>query len=187
LLTLRHEFLGGSASVLNNGPLASLTPPMLDSLSIPKRRVAAQFVLPGGASREVAVFLAEAASGHNLPGGERLSDLLNANGSLFIPAVDAETDAMTFVRCENLALARVAAELEPNAVDQFTIPTEHEVEVWLADGQRLRGLLTYVLPEAHSRLTDYLNSAPPFFPLLEGARVALVNKRHVAYVETLRR
>ncbi|HYO68433.1 MAG TPA: hypothetical protein VEU33_20360 [Archangium sp.] len=159
---------------------------MLESLSIPKRRVAAQFVLPGGASRNVAVFLAEAAPGHT--GGERLSDLLNNSGSLFIPAVDADTEAMTFVHCENLALARVAAEHEPNVVDQFTIPTEHEVEVTMMDGQKLRGLITYVLPEAHSRLTDYLNnSAPPFFPVLEGERVALVNKRHVAYVETLRR
>ncbi|HZH13215.1 MAG TPA: hypothetical protein VE057_02520 [Archangium sp.] len=159
---------------------------MLESLSVPKRRVAAQFVLPGGASRNVAVFLAEAAPGHT--GGERLSDLLNNSGSLFIPAVDADTEAMTFVHCENLALARVAAELEPNVVDQFTIPTEHEVEVTMMDGQKLRGLITYVLPEAHSRLTDYLNhSAPAFFPVLEGERVALVNKRHVAYVETLRR
>ena len=90
--------------------------------------------------------------------------------------------------CENLALARVDAELEPNVVDQFTIPTEHEVEVMLVDGQKLRGLIAYVLPEAHSRLTDYLNnSAPAFFPVLEGEKVALVNKRHVAYVETLRR
>lgn len=159
---------------------------MLESLSVPKRRVAAQFVLPGGASRDVAVFLAEAAPGHT--GGERLSDLLNNSGSQFIPAIDAATDAMTFVHCENLALARVAAELEPNVVDQFTIPTEHEVEVMMVDGTKLRGLITYVLPEAHSRLTDYLNhSAPAFFPVLEGERVALVNKRHVAYVETLRR
>lgn len=158
---------------------------MLESLSVPKRRVAAQLVLPGGASRDVVVFLAEAAPGYN--GGERLSDLLNASGPQFLPALDAQTNAMTFVHCENLALARVAAELEPNAVDQFTIPTEHEVEVTLVDGQKLRGLITYVLPEQHSRLTDYLNNVPSFFPVLEGERVALVNKRHVAYVETLRR
>jgi hypothetical protein len=158
---------------------------MLESLSVPKRRVAAQLILPGGSSRNVAVFLAEAAPGYS--GGERLSDLLNASGPQFIPALDAETNVMTFVHCENLALARVAAEHEPNIIDQFTIPTEHEVEVTLVDGQKLRGLITYVLPDAHSRLTDYLNNAPAFFPVLEGERVALVNKRHVAYVETLRR
>jgi hypothetical protein len=158
---------------------------MLESLSVPKRRVSAQLVLPGGASRNVIVFLSEAAPGYN--GGERLSDLLNASGPQFLPALDAETNAMTFVHCENLALARVAAELESNSGDQFTIPTEHEVEVTLVDGQKLHGLITYVLPDQHSRLTDYLNNAPLFFPVLEGERVALVNKRHVAYVETLRR
>ncbi|EPX56470.1 hypothetical protein [Cystobacter fuscus] len=148
--------------------------------------MAAQFILPGGSSRQVAVFLAEATPAR--AGGERLSDLLNDSGSQFIPALDAETETMTFVHCENLAMARVAAEHEPNVVDPFNIPTEHEVEVRLMDGQRLRGLITYVLPEAHSRLTDYLNSAPPFFPILEEAgQVVLVNKKHVAYVETLRR
>ncbi|ATB33496.1 hypothetical protein MEBOL_006994 [Melittangium boletus DSM 14713] len=160
---------------------------MLESLSVPKRRVAAQFVLPGGSSRKVAVFLAEAVPGRE--GGERLSDLLNGSGPRFIPAHDAETDAMTFVHRENLALARVAAEHEPNVVDPFNLPTEHEVELRLVDGQALHGIIAYVLPEAHSRLTDYLNSAPPFFPLLEegGQHVVLVNKHHVAYVETLRR
>jgi hypothetical protein len=177
--------LGAGGIVLENARLPPLLP-MLDSLSVPKRRVAAQFILPGGSARQVAVFLAEATPAR--AGGERLSDLLNDSGSQFIPALDAETETMTFVHCENLALARVAAEHEPNVVDPFNIPTEHEVEVRLMDGQRLRGLITYVLPEAHSRLTDYLNSAPAFFPILEEAgQVVLVNKKHVAYVETLRR
>ncbi|MBM7116607.1 hypothetical protein [Archangium primigenium] len=149
--------------------------------------MAAELVLPGGASRKVAVFLAEAVPGRD--GGERLSDLLNGAGPRFIPAHDADTDAMVFVHRENLALARVGAEHEPHMVDPFNLPTEHEVEVKLVDGQVLNGIIAYVLPEAHSRLTDYLNSAPPFFPLLEegGQHVVLLNKHHVAYVETLRR
>jgi hypothetical protein len=155
------------------------------TFSVPKRRVSAQLVLPGGASRDVAVFLAEAAPGR--PDGERLSDLLNG-GAEFIPVVDAESKHVTFVRCENLAVARVPAELETNDdAEQHTIPTEHEVEVQLVDGQRLRGLITYVLPESRSRLTDYLNNVPNFFPLIQAERVALVNKRHVAYVESLSR
>jgi hypothetical protein len=159
---------------------------MLESFSVPKRRVSAQFILPGGAARKVTVFLADAVPGRE--DGERLSDLLNGAGPRFIPAHDAETDAMTFVHRENLALARVAAEHEPNGVDPFNLPTEHEVEVRLVDGQTLHGIIAYVLPETHSRLTDYLNSAPAFFPLLEeGGFVALINKHHVAYVENPRR
>ncbi|HSP77897.1 MAG TPA: hypothetical protein VLQ93_05185 [Myxococcaceae bacterium] len=133
----------------------------------------------------MAVFLSEAAPGR--PEGERLSDLLNG-GAQFIPVVDAQTDGVTFVRCENVAVARVAAELEPvDDAEQFTIPTEHEVEIHLSDGQKLRGLITYVLPDQHSRLLDFLNGSPLFFPLFQEERVALVNKRHVAYVETIRR
>ena len=158
---------------------------MLESLSVPKRRVAAQFVLPGGASRNVAVFLAEAAPGHT--GGERLSDLLNNSGSLFIPAQDVSTGAMIFFNSAGLALARVAAENEISDADQLTIPTEHEVEVRLVDGQCLTGLISYVLPEGRSRLTDFLNNAATYFRLIEPERVALVNKRYVAYVESLRR
>lgn len=157
---------------------------MSQTFSIPKRRIDAQFVLVGGDSRQVAVFLAEAAPGHL--GRERLSDLLNGEAQ-FIPALDKGADAMTFVRCENLAVARVATEVESDPEDQITIPTEHEVEIQLVHGEKLHGLITYVLPDSHSRLTDYLNSSPMFFPLFEQDRVALVNKRHVAYIRTLSR
>ena len=61
------------------------------------------------------------------------------------------------------------------------------MEIRLVDGQRLRGLFAYVQPEGRSRLTDYLNDAPTFLRLLQGDMVALINKRHVAYVEMLSR
>lgn len=157
----------------------------MDEFRIPKRRLHARFTLPGGASREVVIFLAQGSPEHG--GGERLTDLLNG-GVAFIPALDLGTDRMLFVNRLGLAVARVAADDESDGLDQLTIPTEHEVEVHLTDGQRLRGLVTYVLPESHSRLTDYLNDAAPFFRLIEsGGGVALINKHHVAYVESLTR
>jgi PAS domain-containing protein len=142
----------------------------------------AQLVLPGGESREVTVFLAEAVPGRI--GGERLSDLLNAEAK-FIPVSDMATGRMTFLNSASIALARVDSEQELREEDQLTILTEHEVEVRLVDGQRLQGLFTYVLPDDRSRLTDYLNSPPAFLRLVQGQRVVLVNKRHVAYVEPL--
>ncbi len=157
----------------------------MDEFRIPKRRVHARFTLTGGASREVVLFLAQSSPEHG--GIERLTDLLNG-GAAFIPALDLVSDRMLFVNRQGLAVARVAADDEADTVDQLTIPTEHEVEVHLTDGQVIRGLVTYVLPESHSRLTDFLNEAPPFFRLLEPeGGVALINKHHVAYVESLTR
>jgi len=151
----------------------------LEELRVPKRRVLAQIVLPGGEAREVAVFLAEPPPGIE---GERLSDLLNAEGQ-FIPAQDVATEAMTFLHGRAVAVARVSAAHELRDVDRLTLLTEHEVEIRLVDGQKLQGLFTYAQPEGRARLTDYLNDSPPFLRLLQGDQVALVNKRHVAYVE----
>ncbi|HZI13277.1 MAG TPA: hypothetical protein VE153_23045 [Myxococcus sp.] len=157
----------------------------MDEFRIPKRRVHARFTLTGGASREVALFLAQTSPEHGGP--ERLSDLLNG-GVAFIPALDLATDRMLFVNRLGLMVAWLSAEDEKDTVDQLTIPTEHEVEIHLTDGQVVRGLVTYVLPESHSRLTDFLNEAAPFFRLLElEGGVALINKHHVAYVESLTR
>jgi len=156
----------------------------LEELRVPKHRVKAQIVLPGGETREVLVFLAEATPERT--GGERLSDLLNG-GAKFLPAMDAATQGLLLINASSIAVARVDAAHEPREEDQLTILTEYEVEVRLVDGQRLRGLITYVMPEGRSRLTDYFNEAQPFLRLVQDSQVALVNKLHVAYVETLSR
>lgn len=151
----------------------------MEELRVPKRRTAVEIQLQGGAIHRVAVFLGDFASGH--AGPERLSDLLNGPGG-FVPAYDLEADAMTFLNRDGLAVARLPAVFETEANDQHTLPTEHEVEIVLDDGSRLRGLVSYVLPTERSRLIDFLNEAPLFFRLLEQDQVALVNKKYVARV-----
>jgi hypothetical protein len=156
----------------------------LDDFRIPKRRVPAQLVLPGGETRQVYVFLGEAAPGS--PHGERLSELLNGPAK-FVPVSDAGRESVTFVNSASIALAWVDAAHELREEERLTILTEHEVDVRLVDGQRLQGLVTYLQPEERSRLTDYLNGTPSFLRLIQGERMALINKRHVAYVEFLSR
>jgi hypothetical protein len=156
----------------------------LEELRVPKRRVLAQVVLPGGEEREVAVFLMTAVPEY--PEGERLSDLLNSEAK-FIPGEDVATGRITFLNSVAIAVARTDVEHEFREEDRLTILTEHEVEIRLMDGQRLQGLIIYMQPEGRARLNDYLNDAPPFLRLIQGKRVALVNKRHVAYVEPLSR
>lgn len=142
-----------------------------------------ELLLAGGTTRNVVVFLSEFAARHS--GAERLSDLLNGD-SEFLPAIEAFTDAVLFLNSTSVAVARVAASVETDDVGQHTTPTEHEVEITLVGGGRLRGRVAYVMPPDRSRLTDYLNSEQRFIKLIEQDGVALVNKQHVALVEALR-
>jgi len=156
----------------------------LEEFRVPKRPIIAQVVLPGGEAREVSVFLT--AGVPNYSENERLSDLLNSEAR-FIPAQDVATGRITFLNSVAIAVARTDLEHELREEDRLTILTEHEVEIRLVDGQRLQGLIVYIQPEGRTRLNDYLNDAPQFIRLIQDKRIALVNKRHVAYVELLSR
>jgi hypothetical protein len=151
----------------------------LDDLRVPKRRTPVEIQLNGGAVHHVAVFLGDFA--HDHAGPEQLSDLLNGPGD-FVPAHDLDSNAMTFLNRSGVAVVRLGGHVDPETTDQHTLPTEHEVEIVLHDGAKLRGLVSYVLPPEHSRLIDFLNEAPLFFRLLEQSAVCLINKRHVARV-----
>jgi len=150
----------------------------MDDLRVPKHRTSVEVVLPGGTPRRLALFLAEAAPDH--AGPEVPLDLLNGRDD-FIPALDEESGAMSFLHRAGVAALRVARALDADP-DDLTLPTEHEVEVLLQDGTSLAGLVSYVRPPDRSRLVDVLNESPPFFRLLQGDLVAYVNKRHVSRV-----
>ena len=149
----------------------------MEDLRVPKHRVQVEVLLPGGAVRKVAVFLSESAASHSGP--ERLSDLLNGSQD-FLPALDLETNQMTFLARRSIAAARVDPAHEP--VAEPGIPTAHEVEVTLADQRTLRGLITYVRPTDRARLLDELNDTHPFLRLVETRTVALINKHHVTRI-----
>jgi hypothetical protein len=151
----------------------------MNDLRVPKRRVSAEVVLPGGSARRITLFLAEAASTH--AGPERPADLLNGRDE-FVPAFDEEAQTMTFLNRAGLAVVRVDRAVEGDGSDALTLPTEHEVEVLLESGATLRGLVSYLRPAENARLVDFLNEPIPFFRLIEERAFALVNKRHVSRV-----
>jgi len=150
----------------------------MDELRVPKHRTAVEVVLPGGAVRRMALFLAEAAPDH--AGPEVPLDLLNGRDD-FIPAFDDSAGAMSFLHRPGVPVVRVARALDAGEVD-VTLPTEHEVDVQLTDGTSLAGLVSFVRPADRTRLVDVLNEPHPFFRLLQGDQVAYVNKRHVSCV-----
>lgn len=154
----------------------------MDDLRVPKRRIPVEVLLPGGATRSMALFLSEVAADHT--GQERPSDLLNG-GDDFVPAFDEASGAMTFLNRSAISALRLEPALDEDQDEEVSIPTEHEVEVQLREGTALRGLVSYLRPVERSRLVDFLNEAPPFFRLREGSALTLVNKRHVARVTLL--
>ncbi len=151
----------------------------MDRLRIPKRRALVDVTFVDGGSGPFAVFLAEQTS-HGAP--ERVSDLLDEGRDL-LPALDTRTETMSFL--SRAAIAYVCIDGPLWDVDELNLPIEHEVEVLLQGGQALAGLLSFVLPHENSRVADYLNTPAGFFALVQGARIALINKRHVQRV-TLR-
>jgi hypothetical protein len=154
----------------------------MEELRVPKRRVPVEFTLPGGATRLVTVFLAEFAHEHN--GAERVLDLLSGEKQ-FIPAIDQQTDSPVFLNYRGIVTARVAKAIDADESEMHTIPTEHEVEVSLADGRVVSGLASYIRPPDRSRLADYLNEPSPFLQLIDKDDFVLVNKQFIAHVKVI--
>ena len=152
--------------------------------TVPKREVRAEVRLSSRAPAVVRLFLSERAERH--AGPERPSDLLN--GTLaFLPARDDEGQLVLLNRDAIVAL-RVSAELELDgeaaraedlAADRMTAVG---VEVTLDDGSAIRGTIKYLMPEAQSRLQDFLNTGDQFITLLGEGAAHLVNKRRIASV-----
>ncbi|HZI95435.1 MAG TPA: hypothetical protein VFE84_14410 [Patescibacteria group bacterium] len=155
--------------------------------AVPKHEVLVEVALAGGPPMKLKLFLNECAQTH--PGFERPSDLLN--GSMcFLPAMDEHGDLVMLNR-DSLTVVSVSAEHE------FGIDTPRPEElaaddatralvaVTLIDGSTIRGLLTYLLPESHRRLQDFLNQEDRFLTLHEGSSAKLVNKLRIARVEPI--
>lgn len=154
----------------------------MEDLRVPKRKVAVEVLLPGGQSRRVSLFLAEAAADHDGP--ELPADFVNGPPR-FVPVVDEASGAITFLNLASVAVVRVPRALDAEE-DPFEVPVEHQVAIALLDGTVLQGIVSYVRPEDRARLGDLLNEPPPFVRLVEAETVALVNKRHVARVVIVR-
>jgi hypothetical protein len=155
----------------------------MEDLRVPKRRTALEIQFHGGSVQRVAVFLGDTAPGH--AGPERVSDLLNAEGD-FLVAYELETDALTCLNRSAVLVARLPSSFDERELEVDTGTAAHDVEILLTDGTKLGGHLSYALPVARSRLSDFLNVAPRFFRLLERGHLSFVNKNHIVSVKEIR-
>jgi hypothetical protein len=146
---------------------------------VPKRRLPVQITLVGGASLHVNVFLASFAGSHL--GEERLDDLLNGPHD-FIPAQEVGSGATTLLNRAALVVARVTHQWVTDPPGAVGDCVDEKVRVVLLDGSELTGSVSYALPEANGRLSDFLNAAAPFLELQDEGGTAFVSKRHVARI-----
>src|SRR5262249_24103337 len=132
---------------------------LAEQYRVPKREVTAEVTLFGQAPSTLTIFLNERAETHD--GFERPSDLFNGSGA-FIPASEKKA-GLVLLRRGAVTTVTVPAEaefghggdrVEDLAVDQATVL---QVEAVLEDGSKVRGSLTYLMPEGKRRLQDYLN------------------------------
>jgi hypothetical protein len=157
----------------------------MERYRIPKHKVRVRIRSgPAGVEEDVSLFLSDIAEGHQGP--ERPGDLFRGGGE-FCVAETASGDVV-FLHRRSVSIVAIALEDElddglaggdPVAAD---LDTEEAITVALTDGLELAGVTRYQLPEAHSRLQDFLNAPEPFLPLYRGDEIVLINKAHVARV-----
>jgi hypothetical protein len=160
---------------------------MAREFCVPKRQVTARVILPGQPPARFGLFLGEGTGTH--AGPERPSDILNGSRG-FLPAIDVH-GTVILLNSEAVMVVSVAAGNEfeagaPRAED--LVPdrtTKARVEVTLQDGTFLRGTFSYLMPEAQSRLQDFLNTGERFVALREDGVAHLINKGFIARVHPI--
>jgi hypothetical protein len=156
----------------------------MERYRIPKHKVRVRIRSARGQEEDVVLFLADFAEGHSGP--ERPGDLFRAGVDFCV--AENEGGDVIFLHRRSVSTVTVALEDElddalvggdPVAAD---LDTETAVTVVLEDGLALTGVTRFRLPEAHSRLQDFLNSSEPFLPIYRGEEIVLINKSRIARV-----
>jgi hypothetical protein len=123
------------------------------------------------------VFLTPVAATHD--GSETLSDLLNGQDE-YLPI--ERGGEVTCVPREAIEVAWIAPSAGCVSSIDFPAPTEETVRITLRSGRALIGTMRYSRHADSSRLVDHLNGSPRFVALHQGARMALVNRAHIAFI-----
>ena len=158
---------------------------MQEQYAVPKHKFEAEIKFSDQKLFTLTLFLSQGAAVHMGP--ERPSDILNGPIS-FLPAVD-EMGNLVLVNRDMMRIASVPETSEFGAdepVDEFAaVSSSSVVEVAMDDGTTIVGTVSYVLPQAQSRLQDYLNSQIRFLIVRGEGLARFVNRRFVSRVTPL--
>lgn len=145
---------------------------------VKKNHVPARVTQPGMEHLIGTFALAPRARSHEGP--ETLLELLNSPLRV-IPFVRAADDAVLLLTRLGIDWVEADADVEPSWIRprNAVVTREERVQIRLAEGRRIEGLLQVVLPEHLNRASDFLNTGDDFFPLITPNATVLVNKARV--------
>ena len=146
----------------------------MEEFRIPKREAHVQVLLDDGRVLDGEIF-ATFRGRDGRPG--RVLDRLNEIDQEFIAMQSGEERFLLnksgIVTVEVPGTVADVLDQEPDAGRTVT------VRLSLAGGTGLVGRLHLIMPPERSRVLDYFNTAPRFFPLIAEGRITLVQKRFV--------
>lgn len=155
----------------------------MSDFSLPRTAVPANLVLTLGDARAGHIYVMEGVPQHDGP--ETVLELLNRPEGFFAfrPAEDAEILLVSKVQTVSLSVERQAPIADPARLSAARMLG---VEVVLTGGSTVGGWASVELPQAQSRLLDYLNASPAsFFAVWTHAATHYVNRAHVLYARPL--
>ncbi len=110
-------------------------------------------------------------------GPETPVDLLNREELFFALVLDGEQPV--FVAKRQVLFLRLPSQPAIEDPDRASAARRIELEIELADGTLLEGIVMIELPPDRLRALDFLNSAPEFFALWTTEAVRVVNRNHI--------
>lgn len=159
-----------------------MTSQRLSDLSLPRTTLSATLVLVDGESRDGLIFLIPRTSHHF--GGETPLEMLHRPEPVF-PFKTDDGKVLLIVKAQTIRLSTDEGDRLSDA-QRPSVGRTVRLEVALDDGFSISGTVTMEVPEARSRLLDYLNDLPdPFFTVVDGGTMHFVNRDHVLYVRPL--
>jgi hypothetical protein len=155
----------------------------VSDLSLPRTSIPANLLLAQGDSQPGKIFVMERVPQHDGP--ETVLELLNRPEGFFAfqPAANHDVLLVSKQQTVSLAVDRQAPIADPA---RLSAARTLGVEIALAGGTILGGWASAELPEAHSRVLDYLNALPePFFAVWTHAATYYLNRAFVLYARPL--
>jgi len=110
-------------------------------------------------------------------GPETTADLLNRDEPFFVLILDGEQPI--FVAKGQVLYVELLVQPAVEDPDRVSAARRLELEVELADGAMLEGIVMIELPPDRLRALDFLNAAPIFFPLWTPDSVRIINRDRI--------